>query len=80
MGFEELPRLSTEWLLSHFAKRKDAARRRYAKIVADDIGEAHREYVHGGERDTRVLGDERFAVRVLAKSIACKSHDLTLAL
>jgi len=79
LGLEELPWLSTEWLLGHFAKRKDAARRRYAKFVGDGIGEGHREDFHGGESDTRVLGDERFVERVLAKSSACERPDLTLA-
>ncbi len=78
LGLEQLPWMSTDWLLSQFAKRKDAARRRYARFVADGLGEGHREEFHGGGGDARILGDDRFIERVLAKDGASVGPDLTL--
>ena len=60
-------------------QRKDAARRRYAKFVADGMGEGHRADFHGGGQDARVLGDDRFVERVLAEGGASVRPDLTLA-
>ncbi len=68
LGLDTLPWLTTDWVLSQFAKRKDAARRRYAKFVADGMGEGYRAEFHGGGVDARILGDDRFAERVLRRA------------
>ncbi len=79
LGLEPLPWLTTEWVLSQFAKRKDAARRRYATFVADGIGEGHRAEFHAGGDDASVLGDDRFLERVLAEDGGSVRSGLSLA-
>lgn len=68
LGEQALPWLASEWVLSHLAKRKATARKRYGAFVAAGLGEGHRAEFHGGTEDTRVLGDDRFTERVTGKA------------
>ena len=65
LGEEQLPWLTTEWVLGQFSQQKAAAKRRYAKFIQEGLGEGYRiEFHSGGEEDARVLGEDRFVNRV----------------
>jgi putative transposase len=65
VGKEQLPWLTTEWVLGRFSQQKTAAKCRYAKFIQEGLGEGYRiEFHSGGEEDTRVLGEDRFVNRV----------------
>ncbi len=68
MGFETIPWLETETVLSRFSDRLAAARQRYAEFIIDGLAEGHRSEFHSGSVDVRVLGDDGFTVRALAGS------------
>ena len=66
LGEEQLPWLTTDWVLSQFSQQKAAARRRYATFVQEGLGEGYRmEFHSGGEEDARVLGEDRFVNRAI---------------
>ena len=68
LGEEQLPWLTTDWILSQFSQQKAAAKRRYAKFIQEGLGEGYRiEFHSGGEEDTRVLGEDRFINRVFKR-------------
>lgn len=67
VGREDLPWLTTQWVLGQFAKRVGTARQRYAQFVREGVGEGYRAEFHRGAKDTRVLGDDKFLNRVLDK-------------
>lgn len=60
--------LSTDWVLAQFGPQMGTARRRYAAFVGQGLGEGHRDDFYGGETDGRIVGDERFAERALARA------------
>lgn len=68
LGQAAYPFLSTDWVLSQFASQLGAARRRYAAFVGQGLGEGHREDFYGGGADGRIVGDDRFAERALARA------------
>jgi putative transposase len=71
LGRETLPWLTTDWVLSQFGARFAISSKRYAAFVHAGRGEGHREeFHHGGDQDQRVLGDDRFAERIVNKSCA----------
>jgi putative transposase len=57
--------LTTDWILSQFARHLKTAQTRYAQFVRDGIGESRREEFHGGNSEGRLLGDDAFIERVL---------------
>jgi len=65
LGNSELPWLTTDWVLSQFAKGVSAARRRYEAFVSEGAQEGHREEFHRGNGDGAILGDDRFVETVL---------------
>ncbi|GMQ90008.1 MAG: transposase [Gammaproteobacteria bacterium] len=66
LGREQLPWLTTEWVLGQFGKRLGPARKHYATFVAAGTRQGHRQEFHRGAKgETRVLGDDRFLERVL---------------
>lgn len=68
-GMEVIPWLCTELTLSSFGRRMDAARRKFREFVLEGVGEGHRPAFHGCTgADSRVLGDDSFAERVLVES------------
>ena len=71
LGQETLPWLTTDWVLSQFGTRFAISCKRYEAFVHAGRGEGRRGEFHcGGDRDQRVLGDDRFAQRILNKSCA----------
>ena len=77
LGNEALPWLTTEWVLGHFAGKRGDAIRRYSSFV-EEGGDADAKEFKRGKKDTRILGDDVFAERVLAsegKSVAAISLD-----
>ncbi len=68
-GRESIPWLSADLTLSAFARRRDIARRKFRVFVGEGLNEGHRAEFHGhAGTDSRVLGDDSFAERVLAES------------
>ena len=65
LGKEEVPWLSTDWVLSQFDDRPGTARRRYRAFIRAGTNEGYREEFHSGAEDPRVLGDEGFLASVL---------------
>lgn len=76
LGQEVLPWLTTDWVLSTLANQTDRARDRYRQFVIDGIGEGHRAAFHGGEADSRVLGDDRFIEQTVGKPALSPKHPL----
>lgn len=60
LGNENLPWLTTDWVLGQLAKGPSEAQRRYASFVFDGLDEGYRRDFHQGTSDKRVLGDDRF--------------------
>jgi len=71
LGQETLPWLTTEWVLGQFARRPDAARRRYEAFVLEGRKQGYQEEFHRGPKDPRLLGDDRFRERVALRGDAC---------
>lgn len=67
-GVEELPWLTTEWVLGQFGKRLASARKSYREFIAKGGTEGHRSDFYGGEVDRRVIGDDSFLETVLGRS------------
>ncbi len=69
LGLENLPWLTTDWVLSHFDRREAGARARYRAFVRAGVraGSAAgtRDEFHLGTDDSRVLGSARFLESVL---------------
>lgn len=63
LGQEVLDWFTTDWVLGQFGATAGVARRRYARFVAEGAGEGHRDDLYGGERDSRVVGNEEFVAR-----------------
>ncbi len=68
LGLEEIPWLTTDWVLSQFSKRESSARRAYERFIEDGKkGNYQKEYHTGSGTDNRILGDDEFIGRVLEK-------------
>lgn len=67
LGYEVLPWLACETVLSRFSSQLHRARDRYVEFIADAMEESHRPEFHSGVADARVIGCDDFAERVLAK-------------
>jgi putative transposase len=67
-GREAISWLTTEWVLSQFAAREKKARALYSAFIDDGAQEEHRAEFHRGLFDGRILGDDRFSEKSLAKS------------
>lgn len=69
LGLETIPWLTTDWALSQFGSRLEAARREYGKFVEDGKDEGHRQEFHSGaSSDSRILGDDSFVDKVLVQA------------
>lgn len=91
LGRDDLPWLTTDWVLGQFGSRAGLARSRYARFVNDGKAKGHNEAFYGGESDSRIVGEEDFVRAVLkpepkrpkAPSIeelvahVCRRHKLT---
>lgn len=69
IGMETLPWLETDWVLSQFAKRLKTCRQCYIDFVQAGKVDGHREEVHCGGVDGRVLGDDGFLRSVTKKPV-----------
>jgi putative transposase len=78
MGLEQLPWLTTEWVLSQFAQRLKTSRTRYGEFVHFGINEGHRQEFHKGTIGGRLLGDDNFVERAYEKSEQCEEKSETL--
>jgi len=68
LGEDELPWLTTDWVLGQFARRLGTCRKRYQQFMAAGSGEEHRKEFQGGGEDPRVLADERFLEKVTGQA------------
>lgn len=66
LGNHSIPWLTTNLVLSQFAKQEKKARKLYAEFVHDGITEPYRHEFHSGTYQGRILGDEKFNETALA--------------
>ena len=66
IGEESIPWLTTDWILSQFAKHKKRARQRFHEFCLTGIHEEHRQEFHKGTFEGRILGNDQFSENVLA--------------
>ncbi len=64
LGQEEIPWLTTDWVLGQLTTRLPTAWYRYARFVSEETAEDRREDFHRGVTDVRILGDDRFMGQV----------------
>lgn len=74
LGEEDLPWLTTDWVLGQLSGKRSEAQQRYAAFVQDGLGEGYREDLHRGNIDRRVLGDDRFLERVADDAVMFPPH------
>jgi len=67
LGEQDLPWLTTDWVLGQFGERLGSARQRFAAFVDAGISEGHSEVYYGGQADGRGVGEEDFVKKVLPK-------------
>ncbi|MBI3526806.1 MAG: transposase [Betaproteobacteria bacterium] len=65
LGEEDLPWLTTDWVLGQFGERVEPARQRFAAFVDAGARDGHSEVFYGGQADGRVVGEEAFLKKVL---------------
>lgn len=70
LGKGSVPWLTTDWVLGQFGEQMNVARTRYAQFVADGVGGGRREEFHRGTGEGRILGDDDFVSRALARARA----------
>jgi hypothetical protein len=76
-GMEILPWLCTDLTLSAFSRRLDTARKKFREFVSEGAGEGHRPEFYGNtDVDSRILGDDSFAERVLIESEDIITHKI----
>jgi REP element-mobilizing transposase RayT len=68
LGKEEIPWLTTEWVLSLFSSEISVARKAYDEYVLEGMHEPRRREFHFGSVECRILGDDRFADEALMKA------------
>jgi REP-associated tyrosine transposase len=64
LGRAGLAWLTTETVLGQLGDTVALARRRYARFIAEGIGQGHSSQFYGGTEDARVVGDDRFVERL----------------
>jgi putative transposase len=71
LGMETIPWLTTDFVLSQFARKEEKARLKYREYVDEGKAEGHLQQYHSGSAyDSRVLGDDAFIDRVLTQTEA----------
>lgn len=68
LGRDDVPWLTTDLILSQFAGRQRRTRSCYADFIAQGIDEKHRVDFHQGSYQGRILGDEGFSKKTLARA------------
>lgn len=70
--------LTTDWVLSQFAKSTDAARRRYAAFMRAGLHEGHREEFHRERLEGAILGEEHFVEKIISRQAMQSSRRISL--
>ena len=70
--------LTTDWVLSQFAKEKRRAIGKYRDFVLAGKDEVHRKEFHQGNREGRILGEDRFAEEAISRASQKFSRKTTL--
>ena len=70
LGGEDLPWLTTDWVLGQFGSRIGVARMRFARFIHDGKAEGHNEAFYGGQADSRIVGEEDFVKTILKPPLA----------
>ena len=79
LGFETIPWLTTDRVLSQFSGRVSSARRAYERFVWEGGGENHKEeYYRGSSGDSRILGEDAFVDRILGEKQTVMKPKVTL--
>ena len=65
---ESIPWVSTDWILSQFAKHKKKARKWFHEFCLKGNHEEHRQEFHQGTFEGRILGDDRFSENALSRA------------
>ena len=78
LGKVSVPWLTTNWVLSMFAKEKRCAIKLYRDFVFAGKEEGHRKEFHQGSREGRILSEDRFAEKALLKASQQFSRKTTL--
>lgn len=79
LGFETIPWLTTNWVLSQFSERVSSARRAYERFVGEGKAEKHNEeYYRGSSGDSRILGEDAFVDRILGEKQTVMRPKVTL--
>jgi REP element-mobilizing transposase RayT len=68
LGKRSLPWLTTDWVLGQLGKQMNVAQTRYAHFVGEGVGGGRREEFHRGTGEGRMLGDDDFVSRALARA------------
>jgi len=69
LGKEQIPWLSTDYVLTHFSGKFGQARRLFAEFVSERIAQGRREEFYGkGSIDSRLIGEDRFVESVLGQA------------
>lgn len=74
LGKEILPWLTKDRVLEQFGETADRAQARYKSFIMDGLGEEYRPEFHGGQKDSRLLGDDYFLDRCLSGSEMLPCH------
>lgn len=74
-----VPWLTTDWVLSQFARQKKRAVEQYQDFVLEGKNEASRKEFYQGNIEGRILGEDRFAEEALVKASQKVSRRVTLA-
>ena len=78
IGKEEIPWLTTDWVLGQFSERIKSARRFYADFVLQGVEDGRRSEFHCGSHEGRILGDDNFAEHAVVKAKEKYQCKLTL--
>ena len=68
LGIDTLPWLTSDYVLAQFAKHKSKAKKLYHDFVLKGSTEDYRQEFYRGGHESRILGDDRFSEKALAKA------------
>lgn len=69
IGDDSIPWLTTDFVLSFFGKRLKNCQKKYGEFVLSALQAGHNDLFYGNDKDSRVLGDDRFIEQVTGKKI-----------
>ncbi len=76
MGLQEIPFLTTDFVLGQFGKTLGESRKRFQEFVDKGRSEGARAELFRGVHDSRILGDEKFVEKMLLKKPIIKKPSL----